>query len=458
MITNTANKTVAHLSIKSLALSFTLCLCLAGNLNAADAADTIEKQLLIDIKSAKKRLKTVEDTQLQQRLRLAKRLNKVELEVDNLREQYATVQRLADEKTIALEQLQQRLKNWQDQDSYQRYALNDFISQGSNKSQGQNQAHATLVSLLTGLQQHIEQQQQALSPQWQSEKVIDSHGQLKPAQTLTLGPASWAVLDNSSGLLERSSDIATIALENTPEQDQQWRQLRQIGSGTVHLDPSLNRAVKLAQQQESVLEHIGKGGLWAMPILLFGLIAVLCAIAKSFQLYRLPHWVPGIAPRLINALARHDLGASQKLQHQCQGSQLQLLTICLSESNLTLREDRLFNYLMSNRQKLEKWLGTIAVIAAVAPLLGLLGTVSGMIETFKLMAIFGSGDAGAVSGGISEALVTTELGLIVAIPALLLHAVLQRWVKQQLSLTEAFAIELSQLKLPEPIHQEEQAA
>ena len=64
-----------------------------------------------------------------------------------------------------------------------------------------------------------------------------------------------------------------------------------------------------------------------------------------------------------------------------------------------------------------------------APLLGLLGTVTGIISTFKLITVFGTGDVKTLSGGISEALITTELGLIAAIPALLLHAYLSRKAK-----------------------------
>jgi len=66
-------------------------------------------------------------------------------------------------------------------------------------------------------------------------------------------------------------------------------------------------------------------------------------------------------------------------------------------------------------------LNTLAVIAAVAPLLGLLGTVTGMISLFEVITRFGTGDPKLLAGGISEALITTEVGLIVAIPILLIH-------------------------------------
>ena len=76
--------------------------------------------------------------------------------------------------------------------------------------------------------------------------------------------------------------------------------------------------------------------------------------------------------------------------------------------------------------ELERYLETLGTIAAISPLLGLLGTVTGIINTFKLITVFGSGDVKTLSGGISEALITTEFGLIVAIPSLLLHAFLSR--------------------------------
>ena len=78
--------------------------------------------------------------------------------------------------------------------------------------------------------------------------------------------------------------------------------------------------------------------------------------------------------------------------------------------------------------RLERFLSTISVLAAVAPLLGLLGTVSGMINTFQAITIHGTGDPRMLSGGISEALITTQLGLLVAVPVLILHHFLERRV------------------------------
>jgi len=92
-------------------------------------------------------------------------------------------------------------------------------------------------------------------------------------------------------------------------------------------------------------------------------------------------------------------------------------------------EEVLHGAILTEVPRLESKLSILSVGAAIAPLLGLLGTVTGMIHTFRLISIFGSGDARMLSGGISEALVTTEAGLMVAIPLLLLHAVLVRRVR-----------------------------
>ncbi|MEJ2721213.1 MAG: MotA/TolQ/ExbB proton channel family protein [bacterium] len=83
---------------------------------------------------------------------------------------------------------------------------------------------------------------------------------------------------------------------------------------------------------------------------------------------------------------------------------------------------------VSDRMKrdLEKFLAVIAVLAAVAPVLGLLGTVLGMIQTFDVISVFGTGNAKALAGGISVALVTTQSGLLIAIPGLILSGMLRR--------------------------------
>lgn len=81
---------------------------------------------------------------------------------------------------------------------------------------------------------------------------------------------------------------------------------------------------------------------------------------------------------------------------------------------------------LKTNRSLDDYLGTIGALAAVAPLMGLLGTVIGMIVTFDVLAVFGTGNPRAMSGGISEALITTQTGLLVAIPGLYMKNFLDR--------------------------------
>jgi biopolymer transport protein ExbB len=81
---------------------------------------------------------------------------------------------------------------------------------------------------------------------------------------------------------------------------------------------------------------------------------------------------------------------------------------------------------MRQRPRIRRSLPTITVLAATAPLMGLLGTVSGMVETFDVIALFGTGNAKALSGGISQALITTQSGLLVGIPGFFMSRLLTR--------------------------------
>ena len=108
-------------------------------------------------------------------------------------------------------------------------------------------------------------------------------------------------------------------------------------------------------------------------------------------------------------------------------------------------EDQAAEAIYREMPRLERLLPFLAVIAGVAPMLGLLGTVTGMISTFEVITEHGTGDPKMLSGGISEALITTEFGLIVAIPALLLHNLLSRWSDRTIDTLQTHALSLINL-------------
>jgi len=134
------------------------------------------------------------------------------------------------------------------------------------------------------------------------------------------------------------------------------------------------------------------------------------------QADKLVHAAPGAGPRMMAALLPLGPGDTKRL------------------------EDRASEALLLETPALDRFGTAIMVIAAVAPLLGLLGTVTGMIGTFEIITEFGTGDPRMLSGGISEALVTTQMGLIVAIPSLLLGNLLNRQADAVLGKLELAAL------------------
>ena len=114
--------------------------------------------------------------------------------------------------------------------------------------------------------------------------------------------------------------------------------------------------------------------------------------------------------------------------------------LAVSEENPNLDPEtlelKLNEAVLKEIPSLENSLTLLKIIAAVAPLMGLLGTVTGMIITFQAITIFGAGDPKAMAGGISSALVTTVLGLLVAIPTILLHTVVNGRAKRVIHVLE----------------------
>ena len=377
---------------------------------------------------------------------IAAELAELESEVLVLRGQTASARRLADEATMSLEQLEARLQSWEEQNRYQQNLLGRFHQQTTGETWGEN---VPTNEKITWLDQYLRSSQRSLYPQWQAGEVVALNGELQRADVLSLGPVSWFWQGDSQngGFIEHQENRARISLVFDDQQSSLLQTLRESSNGDILFDPTLSRALRLAQAEESILDHIALGGAWVIPILGFALFAVIISLAKALQLWRLPKIFPGMTERLSTYLEERNQSAFQTLSQQVSGMQKELLDIVSQYPRGQIRDDQLFANLLNNKHKLDSWLGAIAVTAAVAPLLGLLGTVSGMIEAFRLMTLFGAGDPAAVSSGISEALVTTELGLIVAIPSLVLHALLSRFVKSYYGQLENCAVKLSQLPI-----------
>lgn len=155
-------------------------------------------------------------------------------------------------------------------------------------------------------------------------------------------------------------------------------------------------------------ERWRQGGIIGFIITLVGLFALWLAVTRLMYLRRVTALV---GKQLASASTNSDnpLGRVLKVYEDNRNLDVESVELKISEA------------IVKERPGLERGQALLKIIAAIAPLMGLLGTVTGMILTFQGIVIFGAGDPKAMAGGISQALVTTVLGLTVAIPTVLLH-------------------------------------
>lgn len=189
--------------------------------------------------------------------------------------------------------------------------------------------------------------------------------------------------------------------------------LQAANSGVVDfaLDPTGGSILGLLVQAPNTEEQVHQGGSVGYVILATGVIALLIALERFISLMLMS---AKIRRQLKDPTPREDnpLGRVMKVKEQYPDVAYDTLELKLSEA--ILRE----------MPKITRNLTLIKIISVVAPLLGLLGTVTGMINTFQAITLFGTGDPKLMAGGISQALVTTVLGLVVAIPTVFLYTLL----------------------------------
>ena len=180
---------------------------------------------------------------------------------------------------------------------------------------------------------------------------------------------------------------------------------------------------------KSAIDVINSGGAIGWVIVVLGLAALALMLLRVGFLRNADSNTTEIRAKVVGELLEKDEKSALKVCKASKGATARVLaaTIRNIDKEREHLEDIVAEAVLHESSFLDRFGTAIMVIAAVAPLLGLLGTVTGMISTFDIITEFGTGDPKMLSGGISEALVTTELGLIVAIPALLVGNLLSGW-------------------------------
>jgi biopolymer transport protein ExbB len=191
--------------------------------------------------------------------------------------------------------------------------------------------------------------------------------------------------------------------------------------GVLAIDPSRGSLLTALIDTPSQTERVQQGGAVGYAIIVIGVFALVVGFAKLVTL--------SITSRRVQAQRRRDDANSNNPL----GRVLQAFE---SNSNLDPEalELRLDQAVLEEADRLDRFMWLVRVVSVVAPLMGLLGTVTGMIQTFQAITMFGAGDPKMMAGGISEALVTTMLGLMTAAPLVLLYAFLSTSRKRILSI------------------------
>lgn len=202
----------------------------------------------------------------------------------------------------------------------------------------------------------------------------------------------------------------------------------------IAIDPSRGAILALVVQAPDVVERINQGGVIGYIILFIGVVGLILALERLIS-----SWLAKRA--MTKAISQEASTTSGKSTHA-----ISELRQAAADPDLNRDADalsaKLDEIVMISAERLRRGLPALAIFAAVSPLLGLLGTVTGMIETFQVITLFGAGDPRLMSGGISQALITTQLGLSVAIPLLLAHSFVQSRINALIATLDEAAAEI----------------
>jgi biopolymer transport protein ExbB len=276
-------------------------------------------------------------------------------------------------------------------------------------------------------------------------RALDPQGRIQAGRVAVIGPVAMFASDSGemAGVLQQElnrADPTVVRLAGSLNETS--RALVTTGQGSLALDATLGNAFKLAALDKGMVERLAEGGWIMIPLLGLGLAMVLASLIKWFQLARIRLATEADLQQVLRHLGEREPERALQVARGIPGPAGELLTTAVEhvEEKKEYIEEILYEKMLGARARLERGLAFLALAATTGPLLGLLGTVMGMISTFKMISSFGSGDPKQLAAGISEALICTATGMAVAIPALLSHAFLGRKAKGILGSMEQTAV------------------
>jgi len=381
----------------------------------------------------------------QERLLLAEPLTKAEIDLINLRSSVRLARMGVEARKEEVRQSQEDLKSLENyvteaSDSLKRYHYTRAAFLLPNEEASDWAPAASLMEQVSVLEQGLSRMEGLVGGGVIEGAIAGPEGVLEKGRFFVLGPALWfKSIDGSvMGAVEASAmkGSAEVIIDGVDPSLMLEKEVE------VEVDVTGGKARALAAVNQSPVELLRQGGLWIWPIMGIAAISALCGVMKLIQLAQVREPKPIWINEVLVPIREGDLEEAKKLakvpNHPASGVIHAALGFIASGPDVV--EEVIYEQLITVERKMQAWLPFIAITAAIAPLLGLLGTVSGMIRTFNVITVTGTGDAKPLAGGISEALVTTLFGLVVAIPALILHSLLARRSTGIVQMTEKLGL------------------
>ncbi|MDG1326079.1 MAG: MotA/TolQ/ExbB proton channel family protein [Opitutales bacterium] len=436
--------------------------------------DSVQREAKADLKEAIVSLAELREQIETEKIPLARRVSILEGKARKLRGELEHYLRLRDNREASLLQLEKEVKESEADLDYSINLFNDYISSWhhGNPPAEQELWSPQLSPLLLDPQKKATREEsldsffratllsiEAISLSaggisFSGDAIVPPEGTREDGTFWSIGPTIFfSGINGSAGFLERSfssiqsqnlslssqsvlsSEPARLVPASTSTSDliNQAIQIESANQEVVILamDPTLGKALVMEKGELSVFEELQKGGIWIYPILFFAVLSFIIAVVKAFQIIKVK------LPKKVASLEGNYSGPFELLRKTSKGYQ---------GKNPEILEEILYEAIIDMQVKLEKALPLIAVTAATAPLLGLLGTVTGMIDVFRQITNFANPENSELARGISEALVTTKFGLVTAIPSLIAHALLTRRLQGIISKMEGFSARLVRLK------------
>lgn len=261
--------------------------------------------------------------------------------------------------------------------------------------------------------------------------VVQADGVRAESEVVRVGPFT-ALTTEGQYLNYVDGSLQVLPVQPSSAVVSQAREFAAGQSDSLVVDPSRGNLLALLAQTPNLKERIAQGGLVGYIILSLGGIGLLVALWKLLTTLKMEFSVRAQLRNADDAKATNPLG--------------RVLAAGRAGRTTDETELRVDEALLKEAPLLERGLTLLKLVAAVAPLLGLLGTVTGMIGTFQSITLFGTGDPKLMAGGISQALMTTVLGLCVAIPLLFCHSLLAARSRRLLQLLQQKGLALLALQ------------